>query len=190
MTSKSDKRQSKSKYRQSLEMLETEEGQLNAVFACYGSAMQSGQLFEQALGDFLTKYKELTSEDLSPADLLSTKLDLQKKTIGRLLYAFHKVAKVNEAEIHSRLVDARDKRNMLAHEFFLVRCASFRTYDGRMKLLQELISVESDIQTATNLVKGMRVAVEDALTGSSCGRTGSETLFTMELNLPSGDKEV
>ena len=103
MTSKSDKRQSKSKYRQSLEMLETEEGQLNAVFACYGSAMQSGQLFEQALGDFLTKYKELTSEDLSPADLLSTKLDLQKKTIGRLLYAFHKVAKVNEAEIHSRL---------------------------------------------------------------------------------------
>lgn len=30
-------------------MLKTKEGQLNAVFACYGSAMQSGQLFEQAL---------------------------------------------------------------------------------------------------------------------------------------------
>ena len=35
---------------ESLRMLETEEGQNNAVFACFGSAAQHAQMFEEALG--------------------------------------------------------------------------------------------------------------------------------------------
>ena len=35
----------------SLEMLKSEEGQLNAVFACFGSAAQHSQYFEAALAD-------------------------------------------------------------------------------------------------------------------------------------------
>lgn len=41
---------------ESLKILETEEGQLNAVFACFGSAVQHSQLFEQSLTRFLKMY--------------------------------------------------------------------------------------------------------------------------------------
>ena len=73
---------------------------------------------------------------------------------------------------------------MLAHEYFLVRDELFKTSYGRMNLLRELVSIESDIRTATDLVNGMRVAAEHALKEGSCDRTDSETLFTMELKLP------
>ena len=41
---------------ESLKMLEPEEGQNNAVFACFGSAAQHAQMFEEALGNFLLAY--------------------------------------------------------------------------------------------------------------------------------------
>ena len=37
---------------ESLRMLESEEGQTNAIFACFGSAVQHSQLFEQGLDRF------------------------------------------------------------------------------------------------------------------------------------------
>ena len=190
MANKHDKRRPRSKYQQSLRMLKTKEGQLNAVFACYGSAMQNGQLFEQALSDFLSKYNELANEELSPSELLSEKEHLKKQTVGRLLHFFENKVKIADAEIHSHLINARNRRNMLAHEHFLIRVELFKTYDGRMKLLQELVSIESDIRTATNLVNGMRVAVEQALNGGSCDRTDSETLFTFELQFPTRMKDT
>ena len=62
----------------SLEMLETEEGQLNAVFACYGSAAHHGQLFEASLSNLLALLNELSGAD-NPA------AGLEKQTIGHLL---------------------------------------------------------------------------------------------------------
>ena len=44
---------------ESLKMLESEEGQLNAVFACFGSAAQRAQLFEQSLSRFLAMYNKI-----------------------------------------------------------------------------------------------------------------------------------
>ena len=54
---------------ESLKMLETEEGQLNAVFACFGSAVQHSQLFEQGLTRFLKMYNKIASDSLSIDDL-------------------------------------------------------------------------------------------------------------------------
>ena len=62
----------------SLEMLESEEGQLNAVFACYGSAAQHGQLF----ADSLAKLVALLNDWLGGSNPVAR---LEKKTIGELL---------------------------------------------------------------------------------------------------------
>ena len=43
---------------ESLRMLESEEGQSNAVFAIFGSAAQHSQLYESALAEFLIVYKQ------------------------------------------------------------------------------------------------------------------------------------
>jgi hypothetical protein len=44
---------------ESLRMLETAEGQSNAVIACFGSAAQHAQLFGQALARFLGVYNRI-----------------------------------------------------------------------------------------------------------------------------------
>ena len=54
---------------ESLKMLETKEGQLNAVFACFGSATQHAQLFEQSLSRFLAVYNRIQSDSVSVGDL-------------------------------------------------------------------------------------------------------------------------
>ena len=46
-----------------LEMLESEEGQLNAIFACYGSAVQNGQLFEESLAKLVAILNEWSEAD-------------------------------------------------------------------------------------------------------------------------------
>ena len=50
---------------ESLRMLESREGQLNAVFACFGSAAQHAQLFEQGLTRFLVMYNKIASDTVS-----------------------------------------------------------------------------------------------------------------------------
>ena len=65
-----------------LEMLESKEEQLNAVFACYGSAAQHGQLFEEALLKLIAVLNECLGID-STAPAIR-----KKKTIGELLKLF------------------------------------------------------------------------------------------------------
>ena len=47
---------------ESLDMLKSEEGQKNAVFACFGSAAQHAQLLEAALSDFLVVWRQMRDE--------------------------------------------------------------------------------------------------------------------------------
>ena len=173
MAKKPNTHQHKSKYPESVAMLKTEEGQLNAVYACYGSAMKHGQLFEKELSNFLSIHKLLTNEESSPSEIPSTKTNFTKQTIGQLLCTLNQKISIDDAEIYSLLIEARDKRNMLAHEYFLLRDKLFETTDGRMKLLHELCSIEREIKIATNLVSGMRVGMESTLNGMNrAGFTG------------------
>lgn len=54
---------------ESLRMLKTKEGQLNAVFACFGSAAQHSYFFEAALGEFLLVYNKILKTSLTLQDL-------------------------------------------------------------------------------------------------------------------------
>ena len=96
---------------ESLAMLESEEGQLNSIFACYGSAAQHGQFFEESLGKLI-----VILNSLSGNDALSD--SVRKKTIGQLLNQFMKRF-VEEIEdwVPEFLDEAREQRNFLIHSF-------------------------------------------------------------------------
>src|SRR5262245_10449998 len=57
---------SKADLDESLQMLRTRVGQVNAVFACFGSAAQHAQHFEAALAEFLSYYTQLTKRGVDP----------------------------------------------------------------------------------------------------------------------------
>ena len=52
-----------------------------------------------------------------------------------------------------------------------------------MNLLHELLAIEESLRVATNLVNGMRVAVEKTLKGDARDIEASETLFSIEVDL-------
>ena len=105
---------------ESLKMLESEEGQLNAVIACFGSAGQHAQLFEQGLAEFLIAYNRICSDSIAIDDLEAGTSSLRRRTMGQLL------RKLSASMLRSRKFryliafhTALKSRNYLMHEFFL-----------------------------------------------------------------------
>lgn len=89
-----------------LSMLQTEEGQRDAVFACFGSAAQRAQYFEAALKDFLSQCNRIQSDVPSIADLDTQDHNLQKKTMGALLALFRKRVDISDDVVLSIFLKA------------------------------------------------------------------------------------
>jgi hypothetical protein len=148
---------------ESLRMLETEEGQGNAVFACFGSAAQHAQLFEQALGRFLSVYNRAANSAFSISDFEAYEGKLQKMTMGTLLREMEKYVSFDDSAVEDRLDGALDRRNHLMHAFFLERGGALKSEDGRLNLLRELTSTEAVLDSARITVNAMRIAMCEAL---------------------------
>ena len=146
---------------QSLEMLKTEEGQLNAIFACYGSAAQHGQYFEKALADLI-----LTID----TRMRNQEVDLSKLTLGQLIAALKGRVNVEDKDewVWGVLKLAKEKRNFLVHSYFLERSSNFRTSLDRMGMLSELLAIESVIEKAAIVTRGVHSALKSALDDSTC----------------------
>jgi hypothetical protein len=144
---------------ESLRMLESEEGQSNAVFACFGSAAQRAQLFEQALARFLSVYNRIASNTLSIEDFEDCEGKLQKKTMGWLLREMQKYVTLSDPVVAERLDSALDRRNYLMHAFFLERGDRLKSEVGRMDLLRELVATERLLDNARITVNAMRIAI-------------------------------
>ena len=177
---------------ESLRMLESEEGQLNAIFACFGSAAQHSQFFEAALGEFLVVYNKIFRKSLTLNDLEAIETRLGKKTMGALLQEFRKYVTIDNSQIEQYLDDALVKRNFLMHHFFRVRQEEFMTENGRMRMLKELVHIESELKRAMALINGMRVAVSEALNSKDGNedietadrRAAGEALFSIKIHWP------
>lgn len=167
----------------SLEMLKSKEGQLNAVFACYGSAAQHGQLFEDALSQLVLTLNRISGNDLSTVDLLAVESRLRKKTMGQLIGELKKRVTISHEWVYESLRIALEKRNFLIHEYFLKRQDEFEAYSGRMGMLSELLSIENAIKRATDITNGMRVAVNQALDGSHEESEDATALFSIEVHV-------
>ena len=177
---------------ESLRMLESKEGQLNAVFACYGSAAQHSQYYEAALEEFLIVYNKISKKFLSLQDLETIETKLRKKTIGALLREFRKYVTINDDLIEQSLHSALEKRNFVIHGFFRQREEKFRTKEGRIEMLEELVGIGSELQRVADVINGMRVALLDALglkyensdiKTEECG-TDNNVLFTIDIKIP------
>jgi hypothetical protein len=133
-------------------MLKTEEGQVNAVFACFGSAAQHAQHFEAALGEFLLLFNKLASRKLTLEALDALDQKLQKQTMGALLRELRKYVRINDAKVDRCLELALEKRNFLMHDYFRVRKGKLRVEKERMALLAELVQIGSLLEQAAALV--------------------------------------
>ena len=142
---------------ESLKMLESEEGQLNAVFACFGSAAQYAQLFEQSLSRFLTMYNKVALDSVTADDIG------RKMTMGQLLAKVRKYVNFDDDSIERMFTAALEERNNLIHSFFLERDPLLGSAEGRMELLSDLVRIGMDLDRCRVAVNAMRIAMCEAV---------------------------
>lgn len=148
---------------ESLDMLKTEEGQLNAVFACFGSAAQHAQMFEEALGNFLLAFNHFRTEKMSAEELEQLTRSIHARTMGRLLRDLKSLLTFNEESPRERMEAAVEARNYLMHTWFLDRREDFKSEAGRMALMRELIGMEQLLDSARVTANAMRIAMCEKL---------------------------
>jgi hypothetical protein len=144
---------------ESLDMLKTDEGQLNAVFACFGSAAQHAQMFEEALGNFLLAYNHIRPEKMSAEELEELTQGIQARSMGSLLHELKSLVTLKEGDPRERMEAALKVRNYLMHRWFLDRRETFKSARGRMALLQELVGMERLLESARVTANAMRIAM-------------------------------
>lgn len=166
--------------KESLNMLKSKEGQLNAVFACFGSACQRGQLLEKALGDLVLVINQLVDSSLSLADLKGRDEKIRRKTMGNLFDYVKKHATISDESIIEKLTFAIDKRNFLAHRYFIERDSGFETHAGRKSMMNELVIMGDFFDQCTAVVRGINIAIRETLSGVGTS-SSSPTLFTVEI---------
>lgn len=164
---------------ESLNMLKSEEGQLNAVFACHGSATQNGQLFEESLNGLLDRVNKICDQNFSLTNLQTDRI--KKKTIGQLLNSLDKYVTFDNAKVRSLLTDACEQRNFLIHRYFLDRRDKFKTHFGRMEMLQELITIQANIKKAASITGGICVAIDKTLNSSQEKHNSEPALFSIKI---------
>lgn len=169
---------------ESLRMLKSKEGQLNAIYALYGSAAQQGQLLEKALSDLMIKLKEISGHSVSPANLQTAKSSRHKKTVGQLLKDFENNTRNLDKWVEDSFKTALDKRNFLIHHYFLERQDKFQTHSNRMEILKELVVIQETLERARDLANGMRVVVSETLDGVRKEPDKTSVLFSFEIDVP------
>jgi hypothetical protein len=144
---------------ESLKMLETAEGQSNAIFACYGSAAQRAQNFENGVEKFLVVYNQITKDAMTTEDLESRNADLNKKTMGQLLYKLKTIVSFPGETYTDYFREALNQRNFLMHKYFLERTHMFATEESRFAALKELTQMEAIFDRARIAINAMRIAL-------------------------------
>ena len=98
----------------SLDMLKSKEGQINAVFACYGSAVQHAQYLEKSFAELLELINKLSGETITLKE---------KPTIGNSLFELEGmrdkgICSISKGGVYKYLEYVKEIRNWLAHKYF------------------------------------------------------------------------
>ncbi|WP_417440859.1 hypothetical protein [Idiomarina sp.] len=114
------------------------------VYAYFGLAMYRAQCVEQSIVQLLIFYDffkenvpKFESREKWEADFDRFDGVLSKKTMGRLLGAIKEMG-VLDSDIENTLSLALQKRNWLAHAYFVDRALDFINEAGRNKMINEL----------------------------------------------------
>ena len=83
---------------------------------------------------------------------------------------------------------ALDKRNFLIHRFFLERRDDLKTEAGRMELLEELVGIDLELETATRVTRAICRPVCRRAEGTDKDDTPAsrdcEKYFSFDVDLP------
>ncbi|WP_421513991.1 hypothetical protein [Enterobacter ludwigii] len=142
------------------------------VYAYFGLAMFRAQCVEQSIIQlliFLVFFKENATK-ISSAEKWELEFDnfdktLSKKTMGHLLGALRELGVLNEV-IENTLLKALNKRNWLAHGYFVDRAIEFLNESGRNKMIGELESIIELFNLAEDFLQPIskRLALQYGLT--------------------------
>ncbi len=175
----------------SLNMLKTRVGQVNAVFACSGSAAQNAQYFEDALSEFLLDYNKLTKRTLTPQDFETLDQKLQKRTVGTLLREFSNYVKIDDPNVQRLLEKALERRNFLMHHFFRQKDFTLRLEKDRIGLISSLTSIDRILQESATIIRAMRIAMSEGAARKAAPSKSTEdhaddsrVLFTASITMP------
>ena len=174
-------------YDESLKMLESEEGQLNAVFAVFGSAVQHSQHFEAAITKFLLTRSKLSNQASNLEELQALETRFQRKTLGALLKEFRRYVSIKSEAVSALLVAALERRNFLVHSFFLEREDKFGTESERLELLSELATIDHLLEQATVATNAMELALRETLEGKGDEIAEEQVVFSIEVHPPSSE---
>ena len=133
------------------------QNQLNAVFACFGSAVRHSQLFEEELERFLTAYNLVTSDSVTVEDMRSGKSI--GVVVSRLRRYVGKQEKNDYFRIMKLLSTTLRERELLLHKFFLNREARFHSHMGRRRLIAELQRIEHNLDRSRLALNSMESAL-------------------------------
>ena len=70
---------------------------------------------------------------------------------------------INDERVWESFHSARTVRNFLIHSYFKNKESKLKTRTGRMEMLMELVSIETPIRNAKELLNGISVAVGEAI---------------------------
>ncbi len=132
------------------------------VFAWYGGAAYAAQLFEQELIILLILTARLENRALPSNTIEDLDEWLSKKTLGGLLRELKK--KFTLAPDFERLLNEYlEKRNFLAHRFFVDHATDLLSRSGCERLVEELKGLSSDLREADLIAQTMSRNVRAAL---------------------------
>ena len=130
--------------KESLKMLKSQEGQLNAIYACFGSVVAESQLFEDALTRLFT---------MIPGETPPSEKPNLKRLIDRLR------TPIDDTWVWEAFDKAREVRNRMVHRYFVDNQHRLKTKAGRMGMVMELSETSASVRNIKDLVNGMCFAV-------------------------------
>ena len=80
-------------------------------------------------------------------------------TMGYLIKQVRHRVRFDDDLIEEGFSIALDKRNYLIHRFFLERNGEFKSTEGRLRLLSELVAIEQVLDRCRVMVNAMRIAM-------------------------------
>ena len=166
------------------EMLKTEEGQLNAVYACFGAAAQHAQHFEVALAEFLVTYNTVAKNKLTVPELDTLHERLGKRTMGVLLRELKKYVTIDHSGVDDCLEQALEARNFLMHRYFREREQGLSSESTRLEMMTELVHIGDTQETAATFVRAMRIAFSRALENGVHQEENTKAVFSIQVALP------
>lgn len=120
-----------------MDVLDSESYQIREVYAHFGLAMYQAQCLERTLAILMATVYGPGPENITRPQYETLLESYFQKTLGSLIHNLCKTMPI-AADLESRLSQALNRRNWLAHNYFWERAPEFMRQQGREAMIEEL----------------------------------------------------